>query len=404
MSAAGTNPRTIRASAQDLAGELTDVAAKLFYFVSPDVTAVRRPAAGLFEIDLDPRADDEAVAAVERDVAALVARLAAGYRPLPVRTLFERRRRRAWAGLTACLEEIGWARRQGAGAYAFGPRFVALVEAIDARVRRLAVESMRAMERVYPALVPADALHRAGYLASFPQNVSFVSHLPQRVSAIERFREANARAPRFVMPAESAPEAPAECLPPAVCYHRFRELEGDTLASGSIITARGTCFRYEARHAMRDLSRLWCFQMREIVYTGEPAFVRDAASRAGRAMQALAAELDLSGVCESASDPFFADVFAEKRYHQLAHDRKFELRLPLGRGETIAVASINAHEDVFGRAFGIHTPGGSTAISGCTAFGLERIALAFVARHGVDERGWPEVIASAVEGRLRDGR
>jgi seryl-tRNA synthetase len=326
-----------------------------------------------------------------------------------VRTLFERRGAQPTLGaggaaLTACLEEIGWARRHGPGAYAFGPRFVALVESIDARVRRLAVETMHAAERAYPALVSADALHRAGYLSSFPQNVSFVSHLPQQVAAIERFREANARAPRFVMPPEAAPEAPTECLPPAVCYHRFRELEGEMLTGGSIVTARGACFRYEARHAMRDLSRLWCFQMREIVYAGEPAYVRDAALRGGRALQALAAELDLTGVCESASDPFFADVFAEKRYHQLAHDRKFELRLPLGRGETIAVASINFHEDVFGRAFAIRTPGGSPAISGCTAFGLERLAFAFVARHGIDERCWPEPIAAAVEERLRDGR
>jgi hypothetical protein len=155
---------------------------------------------------------------------------------------------------------------------------------------------------------------------------------------------------------------------------------------------------------MRDLSRLWCFQMREIVYAGEPAFVHDAALCAGRALQALTDELDLAGVCESASDPFFADVFAEKRYHQLAHDRKFELRLPLGRGETLAVASINFHEDVFGRAFGIRQPGGAPAISGCTAFGLERLAFAFVARHGIDERCWPEAIAAAVEERLHHGR
>ncbi|MFT3770758.1 MAG: hypothetical protein QM820_35490 [Minicystis sp.] len=398
--------RTLRVPAGDLGADLADTAAKLAYFVSPEITAVRRPSPALLEIDLDPRAAADTAAAIERDVGTLLARLRAGYRPLPSKRLFERRASvSAIAGggesLTAHLLEAGWARRQGPGAYAFDPRFIALLEAIDARLRRLASEAMGASERAFPALIAADALHRAGYLASFPQSVSFVTHLPQRPAAIERFREANARSPRFVMPEESAPEAPAECLPPAVCYHRFREMEGEDMSAGSIITARGTCYRYEARHNMKDLSRLWCFQMREIVYAGDAGFVRDMAARAAKALEALTAELELGGVCETACDPFFADVFAEKRYAQLAHDRKFELRVPLGGDDTLAVASINSHEEFFGKAFGIQGGGGSPAVSGCTAFGLERLTLGFVARHGMDCRQWPEGIARAARERLR---
>jgi seryl-tRNA synthetase len=408
MSAAG-GIHSIRVARAELDGELGEVAGKLAYFAGAGVVGVRRPTPGLLEIDLDPGTSAEARAAIERDVLALVARLAAGYRPLPGRTLFERRAAAPALGigaeaLTTRLVEAGWARRQGPGAYAFGPRFVALVEAIDARLRRLAGAALGATERAFPPLIEADALHRAGYLASFPQSVTFVSHLPARLDAIERFREANARADRFVLPAEAAPEAPVECLPPAVCYHRFRELAGSTLDAGSMITARGACFRYEARGNMRDLGRLWCFQMREVVYTGDEPFVRDAAARAARELEALVAELDLTASCEAAADPFFVDVFAEKRWAQRAGERKLELRLPLGEGETLAAASINAHEDFFGRAFAVRRADGAPITSGCTAFGLERLALAFLAQHGLDERGWPGGVVASMEQRAHAGR
>jgi seryl-tRNA synthetase len=405
--------RTFRAAGSALTGELADVAAKLVYFVSPDITQVRRAKPGLLEIELDARTDESAAAKIELDVAALLARLGAGHRPLPPRRLFERSatsssfvdgRIQGGEALTAHLVEAGWARCQSSGAYAFGPRFVALIEAIDARLRRLATGPLGAQERSFPPLISADALHRAGYLASFPQSVSFVSHLPQRLDVIERFRAENARAPRFVLPAECMPGAPAECLPPAVCYHRFAELEGASVARGSIITARGACFRYEARHNMRDLSRLWCFQMREIVYAGAEPFVRDAAARSARVLEELTDDLDLAGVCETASDPFFADVLIEKRYAQLAHDRKLELRVPLGGGETLAVASINTHEDFFARAFSIEASPGSPTISGCMAFGLERLALGFLARHGLDEGAWPAVITTTIRERAHELR
>jgi hypothetical protein len=92
-------------------------------------------------------------------------------------------------------------------------------------------------------------------------------------------------------------------------------------------------------------------------------------------------------------------VFAEKRWAQRAGERKLELRLPLGEGETLAAASINAHLDFFGQAFAVRRLGGQPITSGCTAFGLERLALGFLAQHGLDERRWPAAIAASMEPR-----
>ena len=60
-------------------------------------------------------------------------------------------------------------------------------------------------------------------------------------------------------------------------------------------------------------------------------------------------------------------------------------------GTKLAVGSINYLQDFFGRSFAIQ-PDGAPAHTGSFGFGLERLALAVVAQHGVDERSWPEWI------------
>jgi seryl-tRNA synthetase len=58
-------------------------------------------------------------------------------------------------------------------------------------------------------------------------------------------------------------------------------------------------------------------------------------------------------------------------------------------GKKLAAGSSNYHQDFFGRSFDIEA-GGASAHTGCLAFGLERMALAFVAQHGVHEKNWPD--------------
>jgi len=179
-----------------------------------------------------------------------------------------------------------------------------------------------------------------------------------------------------------------------VCYHRFRDLADHTLAAGSVVTARGTCFRYEARHNMQGLVRLWSFQMREIIYAGDEAYVRSMADKGPGVLEGLLDSLGIGGWCETATDPFFVNVFGPKRYAQVAAELKFELRLPLGSDESLAAGSLNLHQDHFGKAFSIRMPGGAPAVSGCTAFGVERLALGFLAQHGFDMDAWPDAVAS----------
>ena len=68
----------------------------------------------------------------------------------------------------------------------------------------------------------------------------------------------------------------------------------------------------------------------------------------------------------------------------------------LFRSSTLAVGSYNYHQDFFGRHLNITLPDGSPAQTGCVAFGLERIAYAFLCQYGLDRGNWPPFVRKGV--------
>ena len=105
--------------------------------------------------------------------------------------------------------------------------------------------------------------------------------------------------------------------------------------------------------------------------------------------------LDLDGFIEPATDPFFTSESRGRMLAQLILPLKYELRLEVDAGRTIAAASFNDHQQHFGRAFDIRLPDGEHAHSGCVAFGWERWVIAFISQHGPDARNWPDAARSA---------
>jgi seryl-tRNA synthetase len=99
---------------------------------------------------------------------------------------------------------------------------------------------------------------------------------------------------------------------------------------------------------------------------------------------------------ESANDPFFIGEFRKQVAFQSAFQLKYEIRARLPFDDsTLAVGSYNYHQDFFGRRLNISLPNGSLAHTGCVAFGLERIAYAFLAQFGLDPHNWPELVRQA---------
>lgn len=259
-----------------------------------------------------------------------------------------------------------------------------LLGALERRIGALARAEAEQEWRV-PAGIPLEVLVRADYFASFPQWLTLASHLSDDPAGLERVAAAAdpaAAARESLSPAGAA-------LPPAVCYHAYGALAGSVVASPTLLTAQGTCWRHEGDR-LRSLERDWAFTMREVVCLGTAEAVEAFRRRGVERARELAASLGLEADVEAATDPFFAPTARGKELLQRLKALKHELTVPIGGGRRLAVASFNHHEAFFGEAFDIRLAGGAPAASGCVAFGLERWLLAYLVAHGPDPRRWPD--------------
>ncbi len=278
----------------------------------------------------------------------------------------------------------------GRGRYGFGPKLIALMNAFDSRILELAAD-FQAPAYMFPSLIGADVLDRCRYFRNFPASLNLVSHLREDHALLQEFTRA-AHWDGEQLDFDRTALSSVECLlSPAVCFHWYAWLKDAELPAPRIITAIGKCFRYESSN-LTGLERLWDFTMREIIFVGSGQFVLDNRKTCIDFCVQFLNELGVAYQISSATDPFFADAYAAQAAYQQGFDLKFELQLTLPySGKKLAVGSTNYHQDFFGRSFGIQA-GGSSAHTGCLAFGLERMALAFVAQHGVDEKHWPDSV------------
>lgn len=292
----------------------------------------------------------------------------------------------------ADLERAGIVTRMGEGAYATSGLLTQLLSKLDNRVRAMAMAEFGAVENGYPTLIPTTVLHRAGYFDSFPQFLMTAGRFPSDADVYQGFAaelEGTENKAKFI---DSRTEHTGYCLSPTICYHAYHQLAGTQVPDeGHVLTACGKIFRFES-HYHRTLERLWDFTMREVVFLGSRKSVADRRQHLVDAVCRLVDELRLAGHLEVANDLFFSNGATAKRVMvQRALKAKYELHMPVVDDRIIAVGSFNLHGTKFGEAFDITTPGGSPAYSGCIGIGLERIAYAFLCRHGVDPSDWPEI-------------
>jgi seryl-tRNA synthetase len=249
-----------------------------------------------------------------------------------------------------------------------------------------------------PTLIPANVLAKCDYFRSFPHNVTFAAHLFEDAARIDAFRARHQEREDLDCDALGDMETPEACLTPATCYHCYHLHQNRVVPnSGLVYGVCGKCFRYESSN-MRDLRRLWDFTMREIVFMGDRDYVLGERERGIETVARFLEEHQLAGEIRTASDPFFIAPDANaKTYFQLSAETKYEISLPVDETERLAVGSLNYHTEFFGRAFNVTTESGGLMHSVCVAFGLERWVYGFLAQHGDDPAGWPEVVRRAPE-------
>jgi seryl-tRNA synthetase len=233
---------------------------------------------------------------------------------------------------------------------ALGPQMSALVAWIDAKVVEFAVQT-GAHELPVPALIERSILECAGYFESFP--------------------------------ARMVEELQGGCMPPATCYHCYAKIAGTSLPEPGVWTCITRCRRNEDKE---EAGRLQTFTMREIVFIGSAAWVRERRQEWMDRILAFAQSLHLIAQLDAATDSFFASEVARgRKLLQQIKELKFELRAQIDAKATpLAIASFNLHEAFFSRRFRFRLADDTDAYSGCVAFGLERWAFALALTLGPD--------------------
>ncbi len=286
--------------------------------------------------------------------------------------------------------------QEAIGLYTLGPLLSRLMTYFEKHFIVLA-DSFGAQPYRFPTLIPARFLDRVNYFHEFPHYLTFATHLREDLDVIEQFAE-NACCGEHGL--DAPPDSFAKIktlLSPAVCYHLYFALADKPLPGGELAaTAVGNCFRYESSNLV-SLERLWNFTMREVIFVGSQDYVLSQRKLGQERMKAVLEEIGLAYRVESANDPFFIGDFKQQAMFQSAFQLKYEIRARLPFKEsTLAVGSYNYHQDFFGRHLKITLPDGGPAHTGCIAFGLERMAMAFISQYGFDMQRWPEAVRRGI--------
>jgi seryl-tRNA synthetase len=282
------------------------------------------------------------------------------------------------------------------GVFVLGPLLSRLIAFFEKEFLELAI-TFNARPYRFPTLVPGAMLERVNYFHAFPHSLSFATHLREDLDVIQEFsKNAHCQHDGLSTSMESFSKI-QNLLSPAVCYHLYFSLADSRLTEDHIAaTAVGNCFRYESTN-LNSLERLWNFSMREIIFIGSKDYVLEQRELGRHQMAKKLEAVGMAYKVESANDPFFIGEYKQAAFQNAFH-LKYEIRALLPyKNSTLAVGSYNYHQDFFGRQLKIQQRDGSPIHTGCLAFGLERIAFAFLSQFGLLQENWPSYVKEGIE-------
>jgi seryl-tRNA synthetase len=276
------------------------------------------------------------------------------------------------------------------GVYARTALFEQAVNGLSALISRFRDADTEVLR--FPPVMSRRQVEKSGYLKSFPHFLGCVSCLGGEEADVRATVERSEAGEDWT----GALAAADLVLSPAACYpvYPLAASRGDIPASGLLFDVACDCFR---REPSKMLDRLQSFRMREYVCIGTPAQVEDFRKRWLSRAQSIAGQLGLNWRIDTASDPFFGRGGMLMARSQVEQSLKFELLIPIHSVEQpTACMSFNYHRDHFGSTWNLKTEAGEVAHTGCVAFGIDRLALALFATHGIDMPLWPLSVRKAL--------
>jgi seryl-tRNA synthetase len=269
------------------------------------------------------------------------------------------------------------------GVYARTALYESVIERLTAFISRQRDESAEVLR--FPPVMSRRQLEKSGYLKSFPNLLGCVCALHGSETAIRLAADRHENGGDWT----TSLAASDLVLSPAACYPLYPLVasRGRLPAGGLIFDVAADCFR---REPSRSLDRLQSFRMREYVRIGRPDEITQFREAWMTRARGLADELALPYSVDVANDPFFGRVGQIMAVSQIQQSLKFELLIPYhAAARPTACMSFNYHREHFGQVWGIQDSLNEPAHTGCVAFGMDRLAVALFANHGLDVAGWP---------------
>ena len=269
------------------------------------------------------------------------------------------------------------------GVVARTQRYETVVEKLAGLISSYRGESAEVLR--FPPVMSRAQVEKSGYLKSFPNLLGCVCALHGSEAEISAAAASHEKGEEWTKALSTSDLV----LSPAACYpvYPIAAARGPVPEAGYIFDIAADVFRHEPS---KNIDRFQSFRMREYVCIGTPEQVSGFREIwMARALE-IAAALQLPYVMEQASDPFFGRVGQIKAVAQLQAALKFELLIPVRENQApTACMSFNYHKEHFGNVWDMKLSSGSLAHSACVAFGMDRLAVAMFATHGLNSKTWP---------------
>jgi len=265
---------------------------------------------------------------------------------------------------------------------------VALYDKLDKLFIHLA-NRHHAELRNYPSMISIPTLQKCNYISSFPQNIHLVAEIPHQMKSLEQAREINRL--------DTVSRLSSYALSPTICFHCYAELAGTRLSEPLALTALGTCFRHETPWRLGN-HRLNEFKMREVVLFGDADFIQTERKIFMEEVWGLFESLRMTGIIETATDPFYFSDENGKGQLQMMGNMKYELIVDAGeQSGMFSIASFNYMQDSLCKPFEITNGSYTPMHSGCIGFGIDRWVYALLVYHGIDLEKWPAEVREVLD-------
>jgi len=273
------------------------------------------------------------------------------------------------------------------GVYGRSATYESVVEAFERVILRVGADQ-EAVSLRFPPVMPWSTFVKTGYLESFPDQMGSV----QTFGGDDRLHAELVHRAGTGEDRGSLLETVDVALCPAVCHPVYPTQSGRLPEGGRRVEVYGYCFRHEPS---ADPFRMQSFRQHDYVYLGTPeGALAHHDQWIDRGLEVFGA-LGLEAESVVGTDPFFGRSGRMLAANQRSQKLKHELVVPVfATGRPTAIASSNSHLDHFSRPFGIDTATGDPAHTACFGFGVDRIALALLDRHGLDPNQWPAGVRS----------